>query len=1079
MKPARPIPTPCRQRVPIAIPDLQRDSQDGADWFLASIRSSTASPSSQISGNAMSPLPSTLEPDRTVIQLEELLDEGTSRIAAWPRGMYAAVSCDRAAHVLGDDFDRSLAYGDTPLGFTPRQLHDLFRPRFISCSLADCWQKIPVRSRKRFADLVSSKGDALPHGLSCFTDGSFTAVGPEGRPQRGWSCIFFDKSRRTCDVLAGVVPDWYLEQYEAQSAFCAECWALVVALWVGVSCFRDAPIQIFSDCQSAIAVANGEVALRVAGVAQILGHVAGCCREVANFGPSIAYIPGHRGCIGNELADLAAKSAAEGHLLGDISWTVPQDPGWWSNQGVLWSWAGIVCRWARGDDALPPPLGQPLATFRHADGLTVTDMVRPFLAEKQGGNDRSRKGLLSIRVASYNALSLAGDSKAGENEGLSFKPARPALLASQLAAAQIQVAAIQEARTDEGQLNTGGFLRFCSGSVKGHFGVELWFRDGHKLVTFGQSRDCVAFDVAAFTVLHKDPRRIAVFFKRGSCKIVFVSLHAPHRGTEPSQLAAWWAETETILHRVSRDRTLVIGADCNASIGSVESSSVSTCGAEEQDDAGCFLHSVLRKCNLWAPATWDYVQQGPTWTYAQRRNGALNRPEFVLLPQEWQQGNVSSWTDASITAANMVIDHLATVVDVCITLYVGPGPQRTARIAIDVKALTDPANRTDLAQIIEDAPRPSWQVSAHSHVAQVTAYLQKSLSERFPRVRQAPVHPYLSDMAWDLHQQVSRLRRRLTAVKTAVRRQTFAGILEAWRCVARSRPVPPAVSSAWLREAQVAEALYGFRLGFLAKALRARSKADRAQYLEKLADDIQANKPEAYAAVQAIMAKKRKKPFTPHVLPEIKDAQGNLCETPEATAARWREHFSSLEAGEAVTREELVAGALQPSTSCWPSPSPITDLPSPVDLRNAILLAKRRKACGPDALPGEIGLACVHPLQRVLFPLALKLGLLGEEGLGFKGGALTWLFKGRGDRKDCAAYRGILLLSNLCKSLSPCIGLFALGVFRGHGSPIAIGRPQRRQCHRRIPRYADIHEDPQSPEPSLVCALRGCVCRIL
>ena len=256
-------------------------------------------------------------------------------------------------------------------------------------------------------------------------------------------------------------------------------------------------------------------------------------------------------------------------------------------------------------------------------------------------------------------------------------------------------------------------------------------------------------------------------------------------------------------------------------------------------------------------------------------------------------------------------------------------------------------------------------------------------------------------------------------------------------------------------------------------------RPDRAQYLEKLADDIQANKPEAYAAVQAIMAKKRKKPFTPHVLPEIKDAQGNLCETPEATAARWREHFSSLEAGEAVTREELVAGALQPSTSCWPSPSPITDLPSPVDLRNAILLAKRRKACGPDALPGEIGLACVHPLQRVLFPLALKLGLLGEEGLGFKGGALTWLFKGRGDRKDCAAYRGILLLSNLCKSLSPCIGLFALGVFRGHGSPIAIGRPQRRQCHRRIPRYADIHEDPQSPEPSLVCALRGCVCRIL
>ncbi|CAE7949382.1 unnamed protein product, partial [Symbiodinium sp. KB8] len=227
----------------------------------------------------------------------------------------------------------------------------------------------------------------------------------------------------------------------------------------------------------------------------------------------------------------------------------------------------------------------------------------------------------------------------------------------------------------------------------------------------------------------------------------------------------------------------------------------------EQDDAGCFLHSMLRKCNLWAPATWEYVQQGPTWTYAQRRNGALNRPDFVLLPQDWQNGHVSSWTDASITAANMVIDHLATVVDVCITLSMGPGPQRTARLAIDVKALADPANRTELAQIIEDAPRPSWQVSAHSHVAQVTAYLQKSLSERFPKERKAPVHPYLSDTAWDLHQQVSRLRRRLTAVKTAIRRQTFMGVLEAWRCVAKS-------------------------------------KADRAQYLEKLANDIQDTAPQ-------------------------------------------------------------------------------------------------------------------------------------------------------------------------------------------------------------------------------------------
>ena len=55
-------------------------------------------------------------------------------------------------------------------------------------------------------------------------------------------------------------------------------------------------------------------------------------------------------------------------------------------------------------------------------------------------------------------------------------------------------------------------------------------------------------------------------------------------------------------------------------------------------------------------------------------------------------------------------------------------------------------------------------------------------------------------------------------------------------------------------------------------------------------------------------------------------------------------------------------------------------------MQKALLAAKPGKANGPDALPGEFGLLFAPETQRILCPLALKLALLGEEGVGHKSG---------------------------------------------------------------------------------------------
>ena len=216
---------------------------------------------------------------------------------------------------------------------------------------------------------------------------------------------------------------------------------------------------------------------------------------------------------------------------------------------------------------------------------------------------------------------------------------------------------------------------------------------------------------------------------------------------------------------------------------------------------------------------------------------------------------------------------------------------------------------------------------------------------------------------------------------------------------------------------QVSSALYGFRLGCFAKALKSRCKSDKAAYISSLADSVQMESNQAFAAVNALLCRRRKKPFAPAVLPSVLEKDGTPCASPDAAKRRWRQHFSALEDGVESSAEGLICTAASKQSREWPVPDSLHVIPTPADLQKALLSAQRGKACGPDMLPGELGIGCSYEMQRIVYPLVLKLGLLGEEAIGHKGGTLTWLYKGRGAQTDCSAFRGILLLSHICKAV--------------------------------------------------------------
>ena len=306
----RALPTPCRNRD--MLPIIQQ-SERLSPPFAADMR---RSPNTQF-------VPRLPGHEKQCFRIADYLPlPAADRVLDWPAGLQLPPVDDSARTVLGADYDKPLAYGDVPLGFTPRQLHELFRPAFSCLSLRESLQSLSGALHRKLFELVKADGSCLESGTICYTDGSFTSDTSAGIELTGWACVFLNKEARTCDVIAGTLPDWCFAG-NCASAFKAEC--CIVGLWLGISALQGQSFTIASDCQAALAIATGQAAAHSEGVAQVLSHVASCCRDAAGAPPAFQYTPGHKNILGNEIADVAAKAAASGTNLGVFFWS--RDPG--------------------------------------------------------------------------------------------------------------------------------------------------------------------------------------------------------------------------------------------------------------------------------------------------------------------------------------------------------------------------------------------------------------------------------------------------------------------------------------------------------------------------------------------------------------------------------------------------------------------------------------------------------------------------------------------------------------------------------------------------------------------------------
>ena len=439
---------------------------------------------------------------------------------------------------------------------------------------------------------------------------------------------------------------------------------------------------------------------------------------------------------------------------------------------------------------------------------------------------------------------------------------------------------------------------------------------------------------------------------------------------------------------------------------------------------------------MWLPCTFEDHHSGPSGTYVQKRNGSLTRIDYIACPTAWYAGKVMTWTDASVHAGQSYVDHIATFMQADLYLKLAGGESLHRPRGFEAQAMLTPAGRQKVHDILRRAPSIPWQASPHAHAAVLVGYLQSELGAAFPREGRRKYRHYLSNETWQLHEEVKTLRRQCTRLRNAFRFHFLAAAFQSWKAKTPA-PLLAMLSSGWSGEARWTDAMQGRQLGIVARRLKAACKHDRAQYLTTLAEQVQRGAAEAPAAVQRLMGLKRKKPFQPDVLPELQHADGTFCTTPQEIQDRWREHFMQQEDGQATEPSELASFTVDQQKG--PIPDALYDLPSPEDVLQAILGAQKGKAVGPDGLPSELGHASPLLLRDLLFPLVCKIGMTGTEPVGFKGGVLARLYKGKGPKSICSSFRAIMLLPTLAKIVHKAFRSSLYQVFETNALPVQLG----------------------------------------
>lgn len=140
---------------------------------------------------------------------------------------------------------------------------------------------------------------------------------------------------------------------------------------------------------------------------------------------------------------------------------------------------------------------------------------------------------------------------------------------------------------------------------------------------------------------------------------------------------------------------------------------------------------------------------------------------------------------------------------------------------------------------------------------------------------------------------------------------------------------------------------------------------------------------------------------------------------PNEVVEVWLEFFRQMEGGARMDRDRQRELWQENLASLHQNDFKInaTDLPCLLDLEAAYRRINPNKAIGPDKIRPAFCKAMPPLLARRTYGQLMKLMVHGQEALEHKGGVLCHIWKSKGPKDECSAYRNILVSSFIGKSL--------------------------------------------------------------
>lgn len=626
----------------------------------------------------------------------------------------------------------------------------------------------------------------------------------------------------------------------------------------------------------------------------------------------------------------------------------------------------------QGRQDLPAGCGGELI-FRNYDSAPPSEFALWPLDLQEECNGQRGGGVetVQLKCCSYNVRTLQ-DPKTGQPIGTAE------YLRAQFTQLQYHICALQETRAkSSATVESADYIRLIVAGEGGQEGTELWFS---KTARIGHHEPCALHHL---TVLHQEPTIISVRLRVGQEFLVILSVRAPHSGHSEDDRAEWWKRLEKVVKNARMRGRLILMGDMNAQLGDAIDGVVGDVLNDKTTDNGTHFGWLLQATSLWLPATYHHYHNGDSGTWIHPGTKQAIRLDYVALDHRFAAFDIDSAIEEDIDLPGMGEDHRAVRLTFCFALRKKPTTLRRAQI--DEVALTDPANASRIEEVLRTVETIPWSTNIHDHYAQLASTLHSELAKFFPQQKKTPRRHYISRATWMCRASKLTLKKSL---KEARKQGDEEGVQ--------------------LLIHQIKEA---------AVKLRGLLQADKQQHVDVLLEQVDRAPPQQlFAQLRRLGIGAQMKKYSNKALPMMRKSDGEYATSHQESQEAWRAHASALEGGRQVEGQELLQLCHQRQAAFHHRTAPnCNNIPTKLQIERACRRLRPFKARGPDGLPAALYHHYPTLMTDLMHPLMVKMACQTVEPLGFKGGKLVHLYKGKGAHDEPANRRGILISNHMSK----------------------------------------------------------------